>query len=45
MGLAKLTAEGLNERFAKETAAHWEAWARPLDLPIVAVRTAVSTEK
>lgn len=43
--LGKLTAEGLAERFVKDTASRWEAWARPLDLPIVAVRTSPSPEK
>lgn len=37
-GLAALTREALAERFAAETAAHWETWAREHDLPIVAVR-------
>jgi crotonobetainyl-CoA:carnitine CoA-transferase CaiB-like acyl-CoA transferase len=39
LGLASLTAEALAERFARESAQHWEDWARELDLPIVAVRT------
>jgi alpha-methylacyl-CoA racemase len=30
--------EALAARFAAETAAHWESWARGLDLPLVAVR-------
>jgi crotonobetainyl-CoA:carnitine CoA-transferase CaiB-like acyl-CoA transferase len=33
-----LTRPALAQRFAAETAAHWESWARGLDLPIVAVR-------
>lgn len=45
MGLEKLTAEALTGRFAKNTASHWESWARSLDLPIVAVRTSTSAEK
>ena len=28
----------LAARFAGESAAHWERWARGLDLPLVAVR-------
>jgi alpha-methylacyl-CoA racemase len=39
MGLEALSIEGLAEKFAKETASHWEGWARTLDLPVVAVRT------
>jgi crotonobetainyl-CoA:carnitine CoA-transferase CaiB-like acyl-CoA transferase len=45
IGLEKLTVDGLTERFAKDTASHWESWARSLDLPIVAVRSSTSTEK
>ena len=44
-GLAKLTREGLAERFAADTASHWERWARSLDLPVVALRTSLPTEK
>ena len=40
-----LTAEGLAARFAQDTALHWEEWARGLDLPVVALRTSLSTEK
>jgi crotonobetainyl-CoA:carnitine CoA-transferase CaiB-like acyl-CoA transferase len=45
LGLEQLTVEGLAARFAKDTAIHWEAWARGLDLPVVAVRTSLSAEK
>jgi crotonobetainyl-CoA:carnitine CoA-transferase CaiB-like acyl-CoA transferase len=45
MGLAELTAEGLAARFAKDTAVHWEEWARGHDLPVVAVRTSISTKE
>lgn len=38
LGFEALTGEALATRFATETAAHWETWARGLDLPIVAVR-------
>jgi alpha-methylacyl-CoA racemase len=44
MGLATLTVEALAERFAKQTPAYWEAWARARDLPIVAVRSSLSPE-
>ncbi len=36
--LASLTAESLRARFATDTAANWEAWARERDLPLVALR-------
>ncbi len=36
--LPALTVEALAARFLEHGAAHWEAWARTLDLPIVAVR-------
>jgi crotonobetainyl-CoA:carnitine CoA-transferase CaiB-like acyl-CoA transferase len=39
LGLAALSVEALAACFARENAAHWEDWARALDLPIVAVRT------
>lgn len=39
-GLEKLTVDRVAARFATEDAEHWEAWARPRDLPIVALRTA-----
>jgi alpha-methylacyl-CoA racemase len=32
-----LAVETLSARFAQRSAAEWEAWARPLDLPLVAV--------
>lgn len=38
LGLPALTIEALRERFAAESAAHWERWARGRDLPILAVR-------
>lgn len=37
-----ITRPALAARFASETAAHWESWARGLDLPIVAVRPSTS---
>jgi crotonobetainyl-CoA:carnitine CoA-transferase CaiB-like acyl-CoA transferase len=45
LGLEELTAEALAARFAQDTAIHWEEWARKLDLPVVAVRTSLSTRK
>jgi crotonobetainyl-CoA:carnitine CoA-transferase CaiB-like acyl-CoA transferase len=39
LGLPALSHEALGERFLEHGAAHWEAWARSLDLPLVAVRT------
>jgi crotonobetainyl-CoA:carnitine CoA-transferase CaiB-like acyl-CoA transferase len=45
LGLEELTAEGLAGQFAKNTAIHWEEWARKLDLPVVAVRTSLSAEE
>ena len=44
LGLAALTIEALRERFASETATHWERWARGRDLPILAVRLPTPTE-
>jgi alpha-methylacyl-CoA racemase len=38
LGLTSLTHEGLAEAFRARTAAEWEEWAAPRDLPIVAVR-------
>lgn len=38
MEMARPTVAGLAARFATEDAAHWEAWARPRDLPIAALR-------
>jgi alpha-methylacyl-CoA racemase len=38
LGLDTLAPGPLREKFAAETAEHWERWARNLDLPIVAVR-------
>ena len=37
-GLAEITVAALGERFAAESAEHWERWARERDLPIVALR-------
>ncbi|HXS52939.1 MAG TPA: CoA transferase [Usitatibacter sp.] len=37
-GLEALTRAALAARFAEQGTAHWERWARALDLPIVAVR-------
>lgn len=45
MGLATLTYEALAAKFAQQGAAQWEAWARPLDLPVVAVRLPLSTKE
>jgi alpha-methylacyl-CoA racemase len=39
LGLDSLAPEALSEKFATDTAEHWERWARDLDLPIVAVRS------
>ena len=39
LGLAALSTESLAACFARESAVHWEDWARALDLPNVAVRT------
>ena len=41
-GLPELDHASLVERFARETAGHWETWARARDLPIVALRTSPS---
>lgn len=41
---APLAAAPLAERFARETADHWEAWARARDLPIVALRSPTTPE-
>lgn len=40
LGLSELTRPALAARFAMESAAHWERWARERDLPIAAVRSA-----
>ena len=45
LGLAALDADTLRERFAAETADHWERWARSRDLPIVALRTPTPSRK
>jgi crotonobetainyl-CoA:carnitine CoA-transferase CaiB-like acyl-CoA transferase len=39
LGAQALTVDFLKQRFAEESAPHWEAWARERDLPIVEVRT------
>ena len=38
LGLPELGIEALRQRFAAESASHWERWARERDLPILAVR-------
>lgn len=38
LGLAELGRESLAAAFRRESAAHWEGWARARDLPIVALR-------
>jgi crotonobetainyl-CoA:carnitine CoA-transferase CaiB-like acyl-CoA transferase len=38
LGLASLSAHALTVAFKRETAVHWEDWARRHDLPIVALR-------
>jgi alpha-methylacyl-CoA racemase len=38
LSLGELARDALAACFARETAAHWESWARARDLPIVAVR-------
>lgn len=45
LGLEALRVEVLRERFAGESPAHWETWARERDLPIVAVRDASTFRK
>lgn len=44
LGIEPLDAARLRERFAAETALHWEAWARSRDLPIAALRTTPTEE-
>jgi len=39
-GFERLTVDRAAAVFATEDAEHWETWARPRDLPIVALRTA-----
>jgi len=41
LAIDPLTRPALAARFAADTAAHWESWARNLDLPLVAVRLPV----
>jgi len=36
--LPRITAQALADVFARESAAHWEQWAREHDLPLVAIR-------
>ena len=38
LGLAELDVAALRERFAAQTATHWERWARERDLPLVALQ-------
>ena len=38
LGLAELDHASLRQRFAIETATHWERWARERDLPLVALQ-------
>jgi alpha-methylacyl-CoA racemase len=38
LGLTEFTIDRLAARFATEDAEHWEAWARPRDLPIAVLR-------
>lgn len=38
LGLDELTRPALERRFTERDAEEWEAWARPRDLPLVAVR-------
>ena len=45
LGLASLSPEALAACFARESAQHWEDWARALDLPIVAVRDVSAEER
>ena len=42
LGLQTLERSSLAACFARESAAHWETWARARDLPIVALRSPVS---
>jgi len=44
LAIEPIDAARLAERFAAETARHWESWARARDLPIVALRTPSPTE-
>lgn len=44
LGLPALDTAVLRERFAAESAGHWERWARSRDLPIVAVRLSSPNE-
>jgi crotonobetainyl-CoA:carnitine CoA-transferase CaiB-like acyl-CoA transferase len=39
LGLASLGIESLRAKFATASAAHWERWARDLDLPLVALHS------
>jgi crotonobetainyl-CoA:carnitine CoA-transferase CaiB-like acyl-CoA transferase len=39
LAIEPIDAARLAERFAAETARHWESWGRARDLPIVALRT------
>ena len=44
LGLPELGIEALRQRFAAESASHWERWARERDLPIVVVRSSSPEE-
>lgn len=44
LGVREFSVEQVAARFATEDAEHWEAWARPRDLPIVALRDPSPTE-
>ena len=43
LGLATLETAALRERFAGETAAHWQRWAAERDLPLVALSSSPAT--
>ena len=43
LGMNGLSIEALRERFAQETAGHWQRWAAERDLPIVALRPPSNT--
>jgi alpha-methylacyl-CoA racemase len=39
LAIEPLSIQALRERFATQSSAHWESWARDHDLPLVALRT------
>ncbi len=45
LGMPALDIAALRERFAAESAAHWERWARERDLPILALRNPTPEKK